>query len=113
MMNGDQKQYRLLKRFSFHAMQTKLFTSQDESNDFFMWAEHDFRPMKQDFSANFMNRWLALTAQNSYEAKKRLNRFMWQQFISELIKSGSARQNTPDMSDSEFDDDSNTERDNE
>ena len=37
-----------------------------------------------------MQRWLALTIQNTYEARKRLNRFLWQQFISDLIKTGSA-----------------------
>ena len=37
-----------------------------------------------------MQRWLALTIHNSYESRKRLNRFLWQQFISGLIKSGSA-----------------------
>ena len=67
-----------------------MFASHEEVNDFFMWTDDQFRPMKQDYSANFMQRWLALTIQNSYEARKRLNRFLWQQFISGLIKSGAA-----------------------
>ena len=46
--------------------------------------------MKQEYSVNFMQRWLALTVTNSYEARKRLNRFLWQQFITGLIKSGAA-----------------------
>ena len=75
-----------------------------------MWTDAQFRPMKQDYSAGFMQRWLALTIQNSYEARKRLNRFLWQQFIAGLIKSGAAGV-LPTNFDTEYAPDSSDEED--
>ena len=88
-MRDDQK-YQVMKHMIEQALKRRLFASHEEINDFFMWTENDFRPMMQDYTAEFMQRWLALTIENSYEAKKRLIRFLWQQFITSLIKSGSA-----------------------
>ena len=53
-----------------------------------------------------MQRWLALTIENSYEARKRLIRFLWQQFITGLIKSGSAA-----LLPTDFEDEGMTEED--
>ena len=58
----EDRKYQLLQHMIALTLESKLFASHDEINDFFMWTEDDFRPMKQDFSANFMHRWLALTA---------------------------------------------------
>ena len=41
-------------------VELKLFTSQEEIMDFFMYVDDTFRPMKQPFSADFVQRWLAL-----------------------------------------------------
>ena len=84
------ERYDQMKRMISETLRQHLFSSQEEINDFFMWTDDQFRPMKQSYSSAFMQRWLALTVQNSYEARKRLTRFLWQQFISGLIKDGKA-----------------------
>lgn len=85
---AEEQKYVLLKQLTSISLKKNLFASSEEINDFFMWTFNNFRPIKQEFSTDFMNRWLALTTLNSYAAKKLLNSFLWQQFISDLVKSG-------------------------
>ena len=45
-MYSEVQKYQLLKEMMAIALKKKLFASNEEINDFFMWTEDDFRPMK-------------------------------------------------------------------